>query len=92
MGTTWKTTKVDGGWVYEKLDGDPGWGGFRVTPPPGTPPPPVARGHAPTPHTTPRPMVMPAGCIPTCPRTGWHEQWGCEFLATTDEEWGKLLT
>jgi hypothetical protein len=90
MAATWEIRKVDGGWLYEELAGDPEWDGFRVTPPPGTLPPPAAHERASLPPTTSRPMVTSADCVPACSVAEFHERWECEFLATTDEEWENL--
>lgn len=32
-----------------------------------------------------------AACIPTCREARPHERWECELLATTPEEWARIL-
>ncbi len=91
MTATWKTIKTIDGWLYEEMVGGPEWDGFRcfsINPLPGTPPPAAHED-----ETLPRarPMVTSADCIPTCSVAESHERWECELLATTDEEWERLL-
>ena len=85
---TWTVTKVEAGWLHETLTGDPEWDGYRVTPLPGTLPAPQP---VPTHTTPPRPTVTAAGCIPSCTHEGPHERWECEFLATTGDEWRRIM-
>lgn len=86
--THWRTVKIADGYLHEELVGDTGWDGYSVTPLPGTIPPAAAVPPAATPT---RPLVTSAGCIPTCREDRPHERWECEFLATTDEEWARIL-